>query len=82
MWAVQDAKAKLSKLLSLAKAGKPQIIGLHHPCVLISMADYQALQNEQPVHFGRWLVENAPRGEELELPSRTDGRPDPFADHL
>lgn len=31
-------------------------------------------------HAGRWLVENMPRGYELELPDRRSSRPIPFLD--
>jgi len=30
------------------------------------------------LHLGRWLVENTPRGVEIELPSRADNLRDPF----
>ena len=34
----------------------------------------------QAPHAGRWLVENMPRGYELELPDRRSSRPIPFFD--
>ncbi len=80
MWTVQEAKAKLSEVLKRAKAGEPQVIGAQDPCIVISMAEYQRLRDQSgEPHLGRWLVENAPRGFELELPQRGDDRPDPFA---
>jgi prevent-host-death family protein len=66
-WTVQDAKAKLSELLRRARAGEPQRIGLTDACVLISEKDWAALQ---PTDLGAWLVETAPRGEDLILPLR------------
>ena len=33
------------------------------------------------VHLGRWLIENMPRGYELELPDRHTDRPTPFIDY-
>ena len=84
MWTVQNAKAKLSEVLRLAKAGEPQIIGAANPCVLLSMEEYRRLTGKgaeaEPVPLGRWLVENAPRGLEIELPSREDNRPIPFTE--
>ncbi len=80
MWTVQEAKAKLSEVLKRAKQGEPQVIGAQDPCVVVSMDEFKRLSahDEEP-HLGKWLVDNAPRGFELELPSREDGRPDPFA---
>jgi prevent-host-death family protein len=81
MWTVQEAKAKLSNVLQRARAGEPQVIGAQDPCVVISMAEYKKLTDsrEEP-HAGRWLVENLARLGEIELPSREEDRPSPFAD--
>lgn len=79
MWSVQEAKAKLSEVLRLAREGHPQVIGTKDPCVVVSARDFVPKQPE--VHLGRWLVENAPRGADIELPSRHDStREIPFAD--
>jgi prevent-host-death family protein len=80
MWTVQEAKAKLSEVLKRARQGQPQIIGTQDPCVVISAEEYRRFSppSNEP-HLGKWLVENAPHGFELELPSREDDRPDPFA---
>jgi prevent-host-death family protein len=80
MWTVQEAKAKLSQVLQRARDGEAQIIGAQDPCVVISMAEYKRLaaKDEEP-HLGRWLVENAPRIGDIELPPRSKDRPDPFA---
>jgi hypothetical protein len=80
MWTVQEAKAKLSEVLKRAKAGEPQVIGAQDPCIVISMAEYKRLsaRDEEP-HLGRWLVENAPRIGDIELPPRTKNESDPFA---
>ena len=79
MWPVHEAKARLSELLRLAKAGKPQRIGLKDPCILVSAADYEAACNGSSIHMGQWLIDNMPRGyDDLELPSRRDTRPIPF----
>ena len=80
MWTVQDAKAKLSRILQQAKQGEPQIIGLHDPCVVLSLAHFNRLNSQAGIsHPGQWLVEHFPRETGLEMPSRTESRPDPFA---
>ena len=76
-WSVAEAKAKLSEILRLARAGEPQTIGTEDACVVVSAAQFE--QHLRPDHLGRFLVESAPRGFELELPSRTSRRGDPFA---
>lgn len=78
IWTVPDAKAKLSEILRLAREGKPQTIGAQDPCIVISATDFERLRPTK--HLGRFLLETAPRGPEIELPSRADHRGDPFAD--
>jgi hypothetical protein len=77
VWSVTDAKAKLSEILALARAGAPQRIGLEEPCVIVSAAEFE--QDRHPEPLGRFLIESAPRGVDLELPSRATHRGDPFA---
>jgi prevent-host-death family protein len=77
-WSVAEAKAKLSEILRLARAGEPQIIGSEEPCVVVSAAEFE--QFWQPRHLGRFLIETAPRGLELELPPRDNDRADPLVD--
>ncbi len=77
-WTVQDAKAQLSELLRRARAGEPQRIGMtDEACVVVSAKAWEALH---PSALGSWLVDNAPAGEELELPPRPSHRTDPFED--
>lgn len=78
IWSVFEAKAKLSEILRLARAGEPQTIGSEEPCVVMSADQFEQL--EQPQHLGKFLIETAPRGIELELPPRESDRPDPFRD--
>ncbi len=75
LWSVQTAKAKLSKLLALARAGEPQRIGLDNSCVVVSEAAWAARQGES---LGAWLVTSAPRGAPLAEASRASRRGDPF----
>jgi prevent-host-death family protein len=77
IWPVAEAKAKLSEILRLARAGEPQTIGSEEPCVVISADQYEQLSRR---HLGKFLIETAPRGVELELPARDGDRGDPFAD--
>jgi prevent-host-death family protein len=76
-WTIAEAKAKLSEILRLARAGEPQTIGTEEPCVVVSAARFAEMW--QPDHLGKFLIESAPRDYELELPSRSDNRGDPFA---
>lgn len=77
-WTVQDAKAQLSEILRRARAGEPQRIGVNDACIVVS--EQQWLKFQPQKHLGEWLVESAPRGAELELPSRDHDRGDPFAE--
>ncbi len=79
MWTVQEAKSKLSEVLDRARKGKAQIVGTRDPCVVISMAEYERLRGrEDEPHLGRWLVQNAPRIGDIELPPRTKNQSDPL----
>ena len=72
---------ELADLLSRASGGEPQMIEGEHSCVLISRAEYERLTQRRNVpHLGAWLVENAPRIGEIDLPPRTRERPVPFDD--
>lgn len=75
-WTVQEAKAKLSEVLKRAREGEPQFIGAKGEHVVISREEFDKLR---PIHFGRYLLETAPVGAEIELPSRRTKRGDPFA---
>jgi prevent-host-death family protein len=77
-WTVQDAKAQLSEILRRARAGEPQRIGVNDACIVVSEREWQARQPQK--HLGQWLVESAPRGPDLDLPSRDHDRGDPFAE--
>jgi prevent-host-death family protein len=82
MWTVQEAKSKLSEVLDRARKGEAQIVGTRDPCVVMSMVEYERLRgraSDEP-HLGRWLVENLRGVGAIELPSRREDRPSPFAD--
>jgi antitoxin (DNA-binding transcriptional repressor) of toxin-antitoxin stability system len=78
IWSVLEAKAKLSEILRLARAGKPQTIDAQDPCVVISGAAFEGLRRRQ--HLGKFLLSSAPRLDGMELPSRADERGDSFSE--
>jgi antitoxin (DNA-binding transcriptional repressor) of toxin-antitoxin stability system len=81
MWTVEQAKSEFVDLLRRVDAGEPQVIGAEQSYVVITMADYERLARARNTpHLGRWLVENAPRIGDLELPPRSKDRPVPFDD--
>jgi antitoxin (DNA-binding transcriptional repressor) of toxin-antitoxin stability system len=72
MWTLEQAKSEFSDLLRRVDAGDPQIVDAERPSVVLSMADCERLTGARNrPHLGRWLVENAPRVADLELPPRT-----------
>jgi hypothetical protein len=78
VWTVAEAKARLSEILRLASEEGPQRIGAQTPYVVVPEEVWQKLVKPR-VPLGKWLVENMPRGGELELPDRRDpARPVPF----
>jgi hypothetical protein len=80
MWAVAEAKAKLSEVMRLARQEGPQRVGAQSPCYVLSEEDYLAMaQRERPL--GAWLVEEFAGAGELPLPARGEpGRAVPFAE--
>jgi prevent-host-death family protein len=76
MWSVQEAKSRLSEILRRARAGETQVIGTRDSCLVISEAQFEKARQER--HLGRFLLDSAPRGEELELPSRKSRRGNPL----
>ena len=71
IWTVAEAKARLSEVLRLAEAEGPQYIGRRKTFVVLPERLWQK-QSPPRKSLGQWLVENMPRGIELELPSRRD----------
>ena len=80
MWTEQEAREKLAELLQRANAGEPQFVGENG--VVISRAEYARLKaiETDEAHPGRWLVKHFAGLGEIELPSREEDRPSPFAD--
>ena len=88
-WTVAEAKAKLSEILRLAEEEGPQRIGLRKSFVVVPEREWQVRTHDlewrrrvpEEMPMGRWLVENMPRGVNLELPDRRDPpRETPFSD--
>lgn len=79
VWTVTEAEARLSQLLRQAEEEGPQRIGAEKTFVVVPEHVWEA-RSSSPVSLGRWLVENMPRGYELELPDRGSTREVPFAD--
>ena len=79
VWTIAEAKAKLSEILRLAETEGPQRIGARKPFVVVPAAVWEEkAQPRKPL--GQWLIENMPRGANLELPDRSSNRPIPFID--
>ena len=78
-WTVAEAKARLPEILRLAEEEGPQYIGRRNTFVVVPERLWQK-QFPARKPLGQWLVENMPRGIELELPSRRSNRKIPFID--
>ncbi len=78
IWTVAEAKARLSEILRLAEEEGPQRIGVRKSFVVVSEHAWEA-QAQPRKPLGQWLLDNMPRGDALELPSRREaGREIPF----
>lgn len=78
IWTVAEAKARLSEILRLAETEGPQRIGIRNPCVVVPAEAWDA-KSRQCKPLGQWLVENTPRGVNLEVPrDRASKREIPF----
>ena len=78
-WTVAEAKARLSEILRLAEEEGPQHIGRRKTFVVVPERLWKK-QSPPRKPLGQWLVENMPRGIELEVPSRRSNRKIPFVD--
>lgn len=78
VWTVAEAKARLSEILRLAESEGPQQIGIRNPCIVVPAEAWYA-KSPQRKPLGQWLVENTPRGVNLEIPrDRASQREIPF----
>ena len=78
VWTVTEAKARLSEILRLAESEGPQRIGTRRPFVVVPADAWDNKANPRKP-LGRWLIENMPRGVELEVPDRRSAREVPFS---
>ena len=80
VWTVSEAKARLSEVLRLAEQEGPQRIGVRKSFVVVPAELWSA--NSRPAKpLGRWLVDNIPRGANLDAPDRRESaRSIPFID--
>ena len=77
VWTVAEAKSRLSEILRLAEDEGPQRIGVRRPFIVVPERVWQA-KSPPRKSLGRWLIENTPRGTNLEVPDRGSNRPIPF----
>lgn len=79
VWTVAEAKAKLSEVLRLSEEEGPQRIGTRKPFIVVPERMWRDHVPERKP-LGRWLIENVPRGTNLEVPDRSSNRKIPFID--
>ena len=82
VWTIAEAKARLSEILRLAETEGPQHIGVRRSFVVVPTATwYEKAPPRQPL--GKWLIENVPRGLNLDIPSdRRSAREIPFSEQV
>ena len=79
-WTVAQAKARLSEILRLAEEEGPQRIGVRSRFVVVPEHMWRDRDQSERIPMGQWIIQNWPRGIELELPDRRDPeREIPFA---
>ena len=81
IWTIAEAKARLSEILRLSEEEGPQRIGARKSFVVVPAHVWDEKQPPRKP-LGKWLVENMPRGTNLEIPDhgRESRREIPFAD--
>ena len=79
-WTVAEAKARLSEVLRRSEEEGPQRIGRRKSFVVVPAETWEAhVPPRKPL--GQWLIENMPRGVNLEIPhDRSSQREIPFLD--
>lgn len=79
VWTIAEAKARLSEILRFAESEGPQRIGTRKSFVVVPAHVWDAQQSPRKP-LGQWLIENMPRGIDIELPDRSSTRMTPFMD--
>jgi len=77
VWTVAEAKAHLSVILRLSEEEGPQRIGTEKSYVVVPEHVWDERQLPRKP-LGQWLIENMPRGTNLEVPDRRSNRKIPF----
>ena len=78
-WTVAEAKARLSEVLRRAEQEGPQRIGVRKSFVVVPAELWHA-RTQAVKPLGRWLVDNMPRGANVDVPDRPEpGREIPFS---
>ncbi len=78
VWTVAEAKARLSEILRLSVDEGPQRIGVRKSYVVVPEHIWKA-QASPRKPLGRWLIDNMPRGTNLDIPAdRISRREIPF----
>ena len=70
IWTVAEAQARLPEILRLAAEEGPQRISAGTSFVILAERQPTPAPPRKPM--GQWLVENMPRGIDLEIPSRRE----------
>ena len=71
-WTVAEAQARLPEILRLAAEEGPQRISAKESFVIAAERQPAPAPPRKPM--GQWLVENMPRGTNLEIPGRRESR--------
>ena len=79
VWTIAEAKAKLSEILRLAETEGPQRIGVRKSFILVPEKLWETREppkkpSRKPPKkpMGQWLLENMPRGTNLQVPDRRE----------
>ena len=71
VWTIAEAKTKLSEILRLAETEGPQRIGVRKSFILVPEKLWQTRKPPKKP-MGQWLLENIPRGIDIEIPERCE----------
>ena len=74
-WTLAEAQSQLFLILRPAAKEEPQQIASDRPFVVAPAETWYAQkqpQQQSRLPMGQWLLENMPRGNDLELPSRRE----------
>lgn len=80
-WTIAEAEARLFDMLRRPEEEGPQRIDAGSPSIVVPERLWREGQAPVQKPLGQWLVENVPRGADLEIPGRREsGREIPFLD--